>query len=644
MKKINLELNSMNKRKLVNTHKINWNKILFKDENHFKEVFLGLIEEINDCRNPIEYKKIINKYENRFLKQNIESMIKIGKKENILDDEFIEKSFKSNMFKKIENNNLLYLDKVKKNYIYTLYKFIKDNKYMNHLNDSFENAYGNIFNLSKEEYLNYLNENPNLKENWFEYFKEIMKYTNDLKNVFNRFNIFEFPSTISEMTDVIDIIKNKRNFENYFSYILENKNIDLVKLLELAFTYNDDSTKQMNFFNIEAIWKLIDNENLNDECLKFLPNTLKYISLKNHDYKYLDSVDYHNFYEINIDKSIENIFIIENLTLERYKLLEKIFNLSSLDNSLFNLKENFKHTKTQVNNKSKNFILDYFDLLKEDNTINNKSSKSLAYFKSVMKVTDEIQLGYSISGKEDSLSNDVFETLIDVVYNSNLGLRARKNRTDIENSLGGEYIGLINNKELFDYIFEKYEKTLNKEAFLIVFSNIYNDGIENLDNFLSKYNYDISNYSNLTNQKFFRIIMEDSSIEKEDNHIYNNFYFKDSFSKINNGKKLKIKIDNELHNEIKYWINKDISDENDFNIKYGKLILLYQSFDSDELNEVCKTILNTSDDSINEFQKKLIEENNVNGLEIFEKILNESGMRNNNDNDNEIKIKRRNKF
>ena len=43
-----------------------------------------------------------------------------------------------------------------------------------------------------------------------------------------------------------------------------------------------------------------------------------------------------------------------------------------------------------------------------------------------MKVTDEIQLGYSISGKEDSLSNDVFETLIDVVYNSNLGLRARK--------------------------------------------------------------------------------------------------------------------------------------------------------------------------------------------------------------------------
>ena len=642
MKKINLELNSMSKRKLVNTHKINWNKILFKDENHFKEVFLGLIEEINDCRNPIEYKKIINKYENRFLKQNIESMIKIGKKENILDDEFIEKSFKSNMFKKIENNNLLYLDKVKKNYIYTLYKFIKDNKYMNHLNDSFENAYGNIFNLSKEEYLNYLNENPNLKENWFEYFKEIMKYTNDLKNVFNRFNIFEFPSTISEMTDVIDIIKNKRNFENYFSYILENKNIDLVKLLELAFTYNDDSTKQMNFFNIEAIWKLIDNENLNDECLKFLPNTLKYISLKNHDYKYLDSVDYHNFYEINIDKSIENIFIIENLTLERYKLLEKIFNLSSLDNSLFNLKENFKHTKTQVNNKSKNFILDYFDLLKEDNTINNKSSKSLAYFKSVMKVTDEIQLGYSISGKEDSLSNDVFETLIDVVYNSNLGLRARKNRTDMENSLGGEYIGLINNKELFDYIFEKYEKTLNKEAFLIVFSNIYNDGIENLDNFLSKYNYDISNYSNLTNQKFFRIIMEDSSIEKEDNHIYNNFYFKDSFSKINNGKKLKIKIDNELHNEIKYWINKDISDENDFNIKYGKLILLYQSFDSDELNEVCKTILNTSDDSINEFQKKLIEENNVNGLEIFEKILNESGMRNNND--NEIKIKRRNKF
>ena len=642
MKKINLELNSMSKRKLVNTHKINWNKILFKDENHFKEVFLGLIEEINDCRNPIEYKKIINKYENRFLKQNIESMIKIGKKENILDDEFIEKSFKSNMFKKIENNNLLYLDKVKKNYIYTLYKFIKDNKYMNHLNDSFENAYGNIFNLSKEEYLNYLNENPNLKENWFEYFKEIMKYTNDLKNVFNRFNIFEFPSTISEMTDVIDIIKNKRNFENYFSYILENKNIDLVKLLELAFTYNDDSTKQMNFFNIEAIWKLIDNENLNDECLKFLPNTLKYISLKNHDYKYLDSVDYHNFYEINIDKSIENIFIIENLTLERYKLLEKIFNLSSLDNSLFNLKENFKHTKTQVNNKSKNFILDYFDLLKEDNTINNKSSKSLAYFKSVMKVTDEIQLGYSISGKEDSLSNDVFETLIDVVYNSNLGLRARKNRTDMENSLGGEYIGLINNKELFDYIFEKYEKTLNKEAFLIVFSNIYNDGIENLDNFLSKYNYDISNYSNLTNQKFFRIIMEDSSIEKEDNHIYNNFYFKDSFSKINNGKKLKIKIDNELHNEIKYWINKDISDENDFNIKYGKLILLYQSFDSDELNEVCKTILNTSDDSINEFQKKIIEENNVNGLEIFEKILNESGMRNNND--NEIKIKRRNKF
>ena len=136
----------------------------------------------------------------------------------------------------------------------------------------------------------------------------------------------------------------------------------------------------------------------------------------------------------HIHNSMEKIFLIEDLTLEKYKVLEKAFNLDSLDNSLFDM--------TKVPNKS----LDYYKKIEIGN-----------YF--YLTYLDDYQLD-SIDDEEYKLDDNTYKILNFVINNTNKNFEISHREMIKAMSLGEEYISLVNNKELFNYIFEKYEKTI----------------------------------------------------------------------------------------------------------------------------------------------------------------------------------------
>ena len=589
----------LNSSSFNHSYKINWSKVEFDEYEDFERTIFRMIDAMNfeGIINPMDYKKNINDMNNRFFKYNLNSIIEIGKNNHILKNHIIAATDFFRNFKTIDKNNWLYThDNNEKKQIYELY-------------NSFENAYWNILDLSKDEYTEYLKEHPHLKENWFKYFKEIMNVSNDVSSAFFWFNIFEFPTTVFEMIEVVDLIKDKDFFQDYFNLILENKNIDLNNLLELISIYNkDDISKNKEFFDFKTVWKLIDNKKLNDDCLEFLPDMLKDFDLKLSK----DGVNH-------IHNSMEKIFLIEDLTLEKYKVLEKAFNLDSLDNSLFDM--------TKVPNKS----LDYYKKIEIGN-----------YF--YLTYLDDYQLD-SIDDEEYKLDDNTYKILNFVINNTNKNFEISHREMIKAMSLGEEYISLVNNKELFNYIFEKYEKTINKEAMLVVFGHIIHDGIKETDNLLNKYNNDVTNYNKVINQRLFSLISNDLFLEVDvyKNELFSSMYYSQRLIDLNN--KLKVKIDDNVINNVMENVKKYIKDFEgiiDYNIEFNRTLSFYKKIEFDRLNEVTEVILNHyGKDSINEYTKLLIENNNVVDLEIFEKITNDSEIKMQNSDNKPIERKKR---
>ena len=589
----------LNSSSFNHSYKINWSKVEFDEYEDFERTLFRMIDAMNfeGITNPMDYKKNINDMNNRFFKYNLNSIIEMGENNHILKNHIIAATDFFRNFKTINKNNWLYKhDNNEKKQIYELY-------------NSFENAYWNILDLSKDEYTEYLKEHPHLKENWFKYFKEIMNVSNDVSSAFFWFNIFEFPTTVFEMIEVVDLIKDKDFFQDYFNLILENKNIDLNNLLELISIYNkDDISKNKEFFDFKTVWKLIDNKKLNDDCLEFLPDMLKDFDLKLSK----DGVNH-------IHNSMEKIFLIEDLTLEKYKVLEKAFNLDSLDNSLFDM--------TKVPNKS----LDYYKKIEIGN-----------YF--YLTYLDDYQLD-SIDDEEYKLDDNTYKILNFVINNTNKNFEISHREMIKAMSLGEEYISLVNNKELFNYIFEKYEKTINKEAMLVVFGHIIHDGIKETDNLLNKYNNDVTNYNKVINQRLFSLISNDLFLEVDvyKNELFSSMYYSQRLIDLNN--KLKVKIDDNVINNVMENVKKYIKDFEgiiDYNIEFNRTLSFYKKIEFDRLNEVTEVILNHyGKDSINEYTKLLIENNNVVDLEIFEKITNDSEIKMQNSDNKPIERKKR---
>ena len=189
---------------------------------------------------------------------------------------------------------------------------------------------------------------------------------------------------------------------------------------------------------------------------------------------------------------------------------------------------------------------------------------------------------------------------------------------------------------------------------LIVFGNIIVDGVKNVDNILNKYDYDITDYNfningmmfNLLNQRLYFIVNSGNSIKTS-------MYHYDSLVDINS--KLKIKIDDETYNKSMRILNNSINYYSDFDyvnsikhydVAFNKILYFYKSIEFEKLDETMNQLIKRFDtDTINQYQKYLIENNNKFDLELFDKILIDSGINQVQiQNDNEIKIKKNNRF
>ena len=545
------------------SYKIDWNNVAVDSRNELENMIIEIIKhkELNKIDNPIRYKKIFNSVENRFLNKNLNELVRIGVENDFIDDDFI---FQHSSLKIMALNSK---NRLNENLIYMMSSENKNYSNNQKFYEDFQDAYALIMNLSKDEYLDYLLKNDKFKENSINLFLENVEKIDDVQEIFEKFNIFEFVTTINEMIDILESIKNKKSFHENLNLILENKHIDLSNILELVSLYNKNDLKnENNFFKLNTIWKLIDDKNFNESCIDYIPQSLKETDLK------LLAED-----KLDINNSIVKIFSIEDLTLERYKFLEKTLNLDSLNNKLFN----------NISN----------------NSINEDKAALVSFF----------NLTKFFSIDELDLSDDVYDILLDTRNNT-----VKELRNSFESIIGYEYIEIFNNEELFNYLFNKYEKTLNKEALLIIYGNLYLEKLENPNIVLDKFNYDLSNFNEFINAAYCR-----SAINQLFHYLYREN--ENNFDKFNNKLKIDISEKNGLENKIyNYFIGyfKDAKDNNNKGYEHilESIIKINHLIDNEFLINKMKSL--SSDcityDVIMDFEKKLIEENNLYTLEMFQ--------------------------
>ena len=547
------------------SYKIDWNDVAVDSRNELENMIIEIIKhkELNKIDNPIRYKKIFNSVENRFLNKNLNELVRIGVENDFIDDDFI---FQHSSLKIMALNSK---NRLNENLIYMMSSENKNYSNNQKFYEDFQDAYALIMNLSKDEYLDYLLKNDKFKENSINLFLENVEKIDDVQEIFEKFNIFEFVTTINEMIDILESIKNKKSFHENLNLILENKHIDLSNILELVSLYNKNDLKnENNFFKLNTIWKLIDDKNFNESCIDYIPQSLKETDLK------LLAED-----KLDINNSIVKIFSIEDLTLERYKFLEKTLNLDSLNNKLFN----------NISN----------------NSINEDKAALVSFF--------DLTQFFSID--ELDLSDDVYDILLDTRNNT-----VKELRNSFESIIGYEYIEIFNNEELFNYLFNKYEKTLNKEALLIIYGNLYLEKLENPNIVLDKFNYDLSNFNEFINAAYCR-----SAINQLFHYLYREN--ENNFDKFNNKLKIDISEKNGLENKIYNYFIGYFKDAKDNNNKYNgyehileSIIKINHLIDNEFLINKMKSL--SSDcityDVIMDFEKKLIEENNLYTLEMFQ--------------------------
>ena len=580
------------------SYDINWNHVSIDGKVDLKSIIGEIIsyKRLDEISNPMEYKKVFNKVENRFLKRNLNDLIQIGiEKEFIYEDYYFENSslkIMAEKSKKDMDDNLIYIDAECNNYQY--YKNI------NNFIADFRDAYALIMDLSKNQYLYYLNQNEDFKENSLYFFKETIQEVNDLKNVFDNFNIFEFVTNLDEMIDILESIKDKDSFHNYLNLILENKHINLSNLLELASIYNkDDVINENKFFTLEVIWQLIDNKDFNSDCIEYIPKSLKNVDLR--DTKNNDD---------NINSSMVKIFFIRDLNLDRYKFLEEVLNLDSLNNKLFNLRPNEDDLEFTFNDKYKKHLLKHFQL-----------TKNIPY-------------------ENFNFNENCYETLKASIDDTEMQLKS-------ENFIGIEYKYLFNNKELFSYIYDKYESTSNKDALMVIFGNNFLGAVEDSNPVLNKINYDLTNFSDEINLGYLKKIL--SSVfnnhlifsNRVDYDLYNFDYSNNSNKGLD--KKLKLRID-EGSSIADYEFNSidEFVKFSDYDTSFllNKTLDLYKIIDNrfviDKIKEIMVKYIDN--DKINQFEKELIVNHDSIGLEIFNDIFNKSNI------SNDLTIKTRRKF
>ena len=272
---------------------------------------------------------------------------------------------------------------------------------------------------------------------------------------------------------------------------------ELLSIIKTASDLTDNKDFTNNFFgNSVVIEAIILSPSFNKNFLKYLPDFVKDVSLRTSTYP-------HKF---KFDDAIEKIYFDENMTLEKFKLIEENFNIKSLDNFFLGIDSKEILEDEELNSEDYHYE-DYYICIDESNK--NDSTRliisKLKYLYSIRATTDYPML---------------------------------KSR----------------NSELFDYIMDNNNFELNKEIIFYLFAISVNINNKDAFNDISKkINYDISNFNQIIQENYLYLSTEYLMNDYDDSDIVKSYL-------INLDKPIKLNI----KDYNKYLINAYGNHENNF--------------------------------------------------------------------------------
>ena len=500
-------------------------------------------------------KKNINKYNN--LKINTENSLRLSNNENIMNNNYIRKSFnslKTDNDNDIDNN--IFMNKRKNSY--KIQTFVESNNYKIHINSPKHNDnniknknsffYGNnIFQKqnykiqnSKEPFNNNNCSNINIIRNDSE--KKIFKKKNN--NIQSKKNIlYAKPLLKKTKTKCYDKEPNNNNKSN---------NYNLIK--NLNYSKNINYSEKINNLGINGNEIIIKNVKTEDERLHVF---IKYIILEN---------------IINKNKN---------------RLLSKLLNLNSKKENNFDknkLKYNHTDTITIISNYEENY-----DILKKNNSFYKKNKDNKRYTDKNDKYLEDINYFKNLENK--NLKNLRHKTLTSIgeeeektknkftINNTNIEEEANNN---INNNTYINEVLINSTKYLISLLQNKYDD--NKKSILfnffknlrkiktssllytslkskgkknLLFKNKNNFDNENNNNSISYENKTSENLStNNTSKKFTKVIKKTKKNNDLNENIikYNvntiNTDIKRNIKKNKNEKIIKKEEDNILYNTL----------------------------------------------------------------------------------------------
>ncbi len=354
----------------------------------------GLIQE--QINNEFENNELKKKYK-QFFSNKTESVLNINKLyENILQkNNLIKLNLKKN-FNLIENNKLLFSEKLIDQNLNEIIKDIELNK--NILKNNYNNSSENLFNLLNIPYLmidSFIN-------NYFDIYIEYYNFIKNFEN--NNFNVIKnIKNSANKINDeIVNLLNNLFNINNNSLGI---KNNEIFQILNLEFNKifeennNNENNSEESKINISVILYQIEkymnfnkNETNYEKILKYFEEKLIIIYKEKISLNLKEKI-YYNLFKFYIFDVIKNYYNYYNEEIENNFISEFINNIKLFDVS--------KKLLNEVDSIEKFYFFKNIDKFLELNELKiknyfNNFSEIKKLFLNVIKDDNQINLKYEI--------------------------------------------------------------------------------------------------------------------------------------------------------------------------------------------------------------------------------------------------------
>ena len=354
----------------------------------------GLIQE--QINNEFENNELKKKYK-QFFSNKTESVLNINKLyENILQkNNLIKLNLKKN-FNLIENNKLLFSEKLIDQNLNEIIKDIELNK--NILKNNYNNSSENLFNLLNIPYLMIDSFTNNYFDIYIEYYNFIKNFENNDFNVIK--NIKNSANKIND--EIVNLLNNLFNINNNSLGI---KNNEIFQILNLEFNKifeennNNENNSEESKINISVILYQIEkymnfnkNETNYEKILKYFEEKLIIIYKEKISLNLKEKI-YYNLFKFYIFDVIKNYYNYYNEEIENNFIPEFINNIKLFDVS--------KKLLNEVDSIEKFYFFKNIDKFLELNEVKiknyfNNFSEIKKLFLNVIKDDNQINLKYEI--------------------------------------------------------------------------------------------------------------------------------------------------------------------------------------------------------------------------------------------------------